>query len=689
MGPIQYPLSKQVNQVDDYHGEIIADPYRWLEDVDSDETQAWVQEQNRLTISYLEKIPGRAGIKQRLTELMNYPRAAAPFKIAGRYFQLRNTGLQNQDVLYVLDSLDGKRQVLLDPNLLTEDSSVALVNWKVSPDGQLLAYATSSSGSDWQTWRIRDINTGRDMIDILEWCKFSNATWLPDSSGFFYTRYDPQIPGEEFIEVTQNQKLFLHKIGEPQSVDHLVYSRPDQPQWGFDTQISDDDKYLLLTIWQGTETRNWFFYVDLFLMDGFIELIHELEASYQFLGNDGPLFYFRTDYQAPLGKVIVIDINHPQKSNWSTIIPEAENMLESVYLIKDELIAIYLQNAHHKILLYEISGNIFGEIPLPSLGSLVVNVHEDYINGKREDDELFFLFHSFVYPPSIFRYDLKTEKTECLESPIVDFPFEDYTTEQVFASSKDGTKIPMFMVHRKDISKNQNTRTLLYGYGGFNISLTPSFMINRLVWLEQGSIFAMANLRGGGEYGEDWHQAGSLHQKQNTFDDMIACADYLISTGYTSSAYLAIEGRSNGGLLVGACMTQRPDLFGAALPAVGVMDMLRFHKFTIGWAWVSDYGSPEDPDQFPILRSYSPLHNIHAGINYPATLITTADHDDRVVPGHSFKFCATLQSAQAGSAPILIRIQSKAGHGFGKPLAALLDEQGDILAFLTQALGYA
>ncbi|MCJ7660919.1 MAG: prolyl oligopeptidase family serine peptidase [Anaerolineales bacterium] len=686
MKGIDYPNSKKTDQTDDYHGTIVADPYRWLEDVDSTETLEWIKKQNEVTFSFLEQIPSRDVIRNRLTELWDFPKAYAPQKHGQRYFQMRNSGLQNQDVLHIADRFDGPWHVLLDPNTLSDDGTVALTSWNASKDGSKIAYATSISGSDWLTWRVRDVSTGKDLPDVIEWSKFSEAAWLTDGSGFFYAKYDEPEQNEAYDGLNLNQKLFLHILGISQSEDELILHRPDQPEWGFSPRISDDGFFLILHVWQGTDARNRLFYKTLNQDDVFIELINDLEANYEFVGNDGPVIYLRTDYEAPRGKLIAIDTRKPQKENWVTIIPESKDVLETVKMGKNQFVVIYLHNAHHRIRLFDITGNPSGEIDLPTLGSIVAFNQNTDLHSNRSDDELFFSFHSFAVPPTGFRFDFYKKSSHIIEDPKINFDFDTLTTEQVIVKSKDGTQVPLFLVHRNDITLNSINPTLLYGYGGFNIPTTPTFSTSRLIWLELGGVLAVACLRGGSEYGEEWHQAGMLHNKQNVYDDFISCASYLIDNGYTKSPKLAIQGRSNGGLLVGACITQRPDLFGAALPAVGVMDMLRFHKFTIGWAWVSDYGSSEEPDQFETLFKYSPLHNIKPSLNYPATLITTADHDDRVVPGHSFKFAAALQAAQAGDPPILIRIQTKAGHGFGKPTSLLIEEEADIWAFLVEVL---
>jgi prolyl oligopeptidase len=686
MQKIQYPHTRKVDHVDDYHGFQVSDPYRWLEDDHSPETLAWIESQNKITFSFLDEIPEREKIRQRLTDLWDYAKASAPLKRGGRYFQLRNTGLQNQDVLYVMESLEDEGRVLLDPNRFSEDGTVALTAWEVSKDGKFIAYATSSSGSDWLTWRIRQVDNGEELRDLIEWSKFSGAAWLPDGSGFYYSAYDPPQEGQTYTGVNYYQKLFLHHLGNPQSEDELIYERKDQKEWGFDGQVSDDGRYLVIHVWQGTDRRNRLFYQDLIGGGEIVELISELEAGFHFVGHEDGRFYFRTDLQAPRGRLISILLEKPGKEHWETVIHESEDILESVKYAGGQFVATYLTDAYHQVRRFNRQGSFLGEINLPGIGSIVSL--NGYLNlfGSPDQDELFFTYHSFVHPPTVFRYTFSQNELSIISKPEINFDFSPYQTRQMFATSKDGTQVPLFMVHKKDLVLDGENPTLLFGYGGFNISLLPMFSISRLAWLEMGGVLAVACLRGGGEYGEQWHQAGMLHNKQNVFDDFISCAEYMIAEGFTSPSHLAIQGGSNGGLLVGACMVQRPDLFGAALPAVGVMDMLRFHKFTIGWAWVSDYGSADDPDQFKTLYAYSPYHNLLPGTHYPATLVTTADHDDRVVPGHSFKFAAALQACQTGDAPVLIRIQTKAGHGFGKPTSILIEEQADIWAFLAKVL---
>jgi len=629
----------------------------------------------------LQEIPAREQLKKRLTQLWNYEKYGVPFKRGDRYFYFKNDGLQNQSVLYTLTDLEAEPQVLLDPNQFSEDGTVALSGLAISEDGALLAYGLSRSGSDWQEWYVRDVATASDRPDHLQWIKFSGASWTRDSQGFFYSRYDAPNEQTKYEDINYFQKLYYHRVGTPQSDDLLIYERPDQKEWGFDGSVTEDGRYLIVTVWQGTDPKHLVFYKDLEASDaGVVELINQFEADYRFIGNDGARFWFRTDLDAPRGRVIAIDLERPERQHWQEVIPEAAETLEDVGLLNNQFVLDYLQDAHTQIKVFDLDGAFAQEIELPGLGSA------DGFDGKRFDTETFYSFTSFTTPTTIYRYDFQTQTSTLFRRPQVDFNPENYETHQVFYTSKDGTRVPMFITHKRGLELNGQNPTYLYGYGGFGISLTPSFSVSNLVWMELGGVFAVANLRGGGEYGEDWHQAGTQLNKQNVFDDFIAAAEWLIAHQYTCPQKLAIGGGSNGGLLVGACMTQRPDLFAAALPAVGVMDMLRFHQFTIGWAWVSDYGSSEDPEMFKALYAYSPLHNLKPGTAYPATLITTADHDDRVVPAHSFKFAAALQAAHGGEAPVLIRIETKAGHGAGKPTAKIIEEASDRWAFLVRVL---
>lgn len=679
--PLAYPPSPTTEQVDDYHGMKIADPYRWLEAPDSEQTRQWIDAQNEITFGFLNQIPARERIQKRLTQLWDYERYGTPFKRGDRFFFFKNDGLQNQSVLYTLQSLDDEPEVLLDPNTLSEDGTIALSGLEISDDGQLMAYGLSTAGSDWQEWKVRDVSTREDRADHLKWVKFSGASWSEDGQGFYYSRYDEPDEKSKLEAVNYFQKLYYHRLGTPQSEDELVYHRPDQKEWGFGGGVTEDGNYLIISVWLGTDSRNLVFYKDLRQPESaIVELIPEFEASYSFVDNEGSTFWFRTDLDAPRGRLIAIETAQSDRAHWKEIIPQAPETLEGVGLLNNQFIASYLKDAHSEVRIFELDGAFVRRVELPGLGSV------GGFGGKREDTETFYSFTGFTTPTTIYRYNLVTHESTLFRQPQVDFNPDDYETKQVFYASQDGTQVPMFITHKKGLKLDGNNPTYLYGYGGFNISLTPSFSVSNLVWMELGGVYAVPNLRGGNEYGEEWHQAGMKLNKQNVFDDFIAAAEWLIANDYTSSSKLAIGGGSNGGLLVGACMTQRPDLFAAALPAVGVMDMLRFHQFTIGWAWTAEYGSPENPEEFQALYAYSPLHNLKPGTAYPATLVTTADHDDRVVPAHSFKFTAALQAAHQGSNPVLIRIETKAGHGAGKPTAKIIEEVSDRWAFLVRVL---
>ena len=679
---IIYPDSERVEQTDNYHGIEVQDPYRWLENPDSESTRDWVAAQNKVTNSYLNTITAKENIQQRLTQLWDYEKYGSPFKRGQRYFYFKNDGLQNQSVLYTLESLDEAGAVLLDPNTLSEDGTVALSGLSISDDGQWLAYGLSTAGSDWVEYRVRNITTKEDCSDRLQWIKFSGASWTKDNQGFYYSRYDEPNEQTKLEDVNYYQKLYYHRLGTEQAEDTLIYHRPDQKEWGFDGSVTEDGKYLIISVWQGTDRKNLVFYQDLSQPESeVVELISEFEASYGVIENDGDTFWVRTDLDAPRGRVIAIALNNSERSNWKEIIPEAAETLRSVGLLNNQFVTNYLKDARSQINIYDLDGTLVREVELPGIGSA------GGFGGKRYDTETFYTFTSFTTPATIYRYDMKTGESKLFRQPKVDFDPDEYQTQQVFYPSKDGTKIPMFITHKKCLELDGNNPTYLYAYGGFNISLTPSFSISNLVWLEMGGIYAVPNLRGGGEYGEAWHQAGMKDKKQNVFDDFIAAAEWLIDNRYTSEKKLAIAGGSNGGLLVGACMTQRPDLFAAAIPAVGVLDMLRFHKFTIGWAWCPEYGDPDNEADFKTLYAYSPLHNLKEGTEYPATMITTADHDDRVVPAHSFKFAAALQAAHRGHNPVLIRIETKAGHGAGKPTSKIIEEAADKWAFLVANLG--
>jgi prolyl oligopeptidase len=682
MTKMKYPTTKTVEQVDDYHGTKIADPYRWLEDADSPETKAWITAQNEVTDKLLASIPQREQIHRRLTKLWNFPRYSVPFQRLGHYFYSKNDGLQNQAVLYTADSLNGEPRLLLDPNTLSADGTVALSGMALSDDAKRLAYGLAKAGSDWQEWRVRDVATGKDLPDLVEWVKFSNAAWTNDSQGFFYSRFDEPQGENQFTAVNYYQKLYYHKLGDKQSQDTLIYRRDDEKEWGFGGEVTEDGKYLIIDVTKGTDRKNLLFYRDLQTPSApVVELIKDWHAQYGVVGSDGPVFYVLTDDDAPRYRLVAIDINKPGKENWKTLIPQSEHLLQFASVVGDQFFATYLQDARSVVKRFDLAGQPLGEVALPGIGTA------GGFTGRRDDKDTFYSFTGFTTPASIYRFDLASGKSEVFKQPQVDFSPSDFETKQVFYQSKDGTRVPMFITHKKGLVLDGSNPTLLYGYGGFNISLTPSFSVSRMVWMEMGGVYAVPNLRGGGEYGREWHESGMKEHKQNVFDDFITAAEWLIREKYTSPSKLAIAGGSNGGLLVGACMTQRPDLYGAALPAVGVMDMLRFHKYTIGWAWVGEFGSADEAAQFPVLHKYSPLHNLKAGTKYPATLITTADHDDRVVPAHSFKYAAALQAAQGGPAPTLIRIDVSAGHGAGKPTTKMIDEVTDTYSFLIPALG--
>ena len=681
---LKYPETKQIDHVDEMHGVKVADPYRWLEDDvrQSKEVADWVAAENKVTSAYLSALPQRDAIKKRLTELWNYEKFGSPFKAGGRYFYFKNDGLQNQSVLYKLESLNADPVVFIDPNSWSKDGTVALGSTAFSDDGRYVAYSVAEAGSDWNTWRIIEVETGRLLADELKWVKFSGASWTADSKGFFYGRYDEPAAGEAFQKTNLNQQVFYHRVGTSQSDDVLVYKRPDEPTWGFQNRVTEDGRYLVMQIWKGTDHKYRIVYKDLTEPYGMpIDLIQNFENEYSFLGNEGPEFFFQTDLNAPRKRVVAIDIRKPKIVR--EVIPQAAETLTGVDIVANMFVASYLKDAKTQVKMYSLDGSFVREVEFPGIGTA------SGFGGKRTDTETFYSFSSFATPPTIFRYDMLTGNSTKLKQAQVKFNPDDYTVEQVFYPSKDGTKVPMFIAHKKGIKRDGTNPTLMYGYGGFSISLTPGFSIARIGWMEMGGVFAMPNLRGGGEYGEEWHKAGTKLSKQNVFDDFISAGEWLIEQKYTSPSKLAIQGGSNGGLLVGACMTQRPDLFGACLPAVGVMDMLRFHKFTAGRFWVDDYGSADNPEEFKALYAYSPFHNLKSGTRYPATLVTTADTDDRVVPGHSFKFAARLQACQSGDAPTLIRIETRAGHGAGKPTDKIIEEVADQWAFLVKNLGMA
>ncbi|GAB4187397.1 MAG: prolyl oligopeptidase family serine peptidase [Wenzhouxiangellaceae bacterium] len=683
---LEYPETRRGDQVDDYHGTKVADPYRWLE-ADVRETPAvaeWVAAQNAVTDAYLETLEQRDQIRPLLTKLWDYERFGVPVRAGERYFFTRNDGLQNQSVLYVQDGPEGEPKVLIDPNQWADDGTVALAQWVPSPQGRYLAYGIQDGGSDWRLWRILDVASGRILDEELRWLKFTSVSWTPDESGFYYSRYPQPAEGETFQSLNLNMKVYHHQIGQPQSADRLVHEDPQHPEWGYAAEVTDDGRYLVVTVWQGTDDRYQIMYRDLrddtaqlrYLIEGF-------ESAYELAGNQGETLFFRTTNQAQRYRVIAINPAQPQPRHWREVVPQSQHVLQAAVLFGGHLLLEYLEDAKSALQIHDLQGTLEQRVDLPGLGSVGA------LSGSEKHDEAFFAFSSFNRPDTIYRLQMESGKADIFKAPELSFDPDRFVVRQVFYRSKDGTRVPMFLAHRKDLSDQLPAPTMLYAYGGFNISLTPSFSPTRLAWLELGGVYAVANLRGGGEYGEAWHKAGTKLNKQNVFDDFIAAGEYLVKEGITQPQKLAIFGGSNGGLLVGAVTNQRPDLFAAAVPAVGVMDMLRFQHFTAGRFWVDDYGSSADAAEFKALYAYSPYHNVKAGTEYPAVMVTTADFDDRVVPGHSFKYIAALQQAQAGDEPVLIRIETRAGHGAGKPTEKVIDEYTDVLAFFAEHTGLA
>lgn len=674
-----YPVTRRVDHTDDYHGTSVADPYRWLEaDVrESDEVAGWVQVQSDFARAYLDALPAREILERRLSALYDYERWSTPSRKGGRFFYFKNDGLQDQAVLYVAESPTEEGRVLLDPNTWSDDGTVALSTYSVSEDGQLIAYAKSESGSDWKTIHVMDIETGDLLDDHLEWVRFGGIDWDHGNKGFYYARYPQPEEGEQFQSVALNQKIYHHRLGQPQSEDKLVYERSDEPEWSFGVTVTDDGQWLVLSIHRGTDPQNqvWVKNLDDHAAE-WRPLVDNFDNEFAYLANDGSRLFFLTDESAPQKRIVSIDVANPGEP--AEVVPERDATLVDADLVGGRLIAQYLKDVHAEVEMFELDGQSAGKVALPGIGSA------RGFHGRPSHEETYFSFTNAVTPTSIYRLDIATGDVDVLRRPAIDFDSDRYVVEQVFYPSEDGTKIPMTIAHRKGIEKNGKNPTLLYAYGGFNIPITPNFSVDYAAWMEQGGVVAIANLRGGGEYGEEWHQAGKKENKQNVFDDFIAAAEWLIANGYTSSDKLAIRGGSNGGLLVGAVMTQRPELFGACLPAVGVHDMLRFHKFTAGQFWRSEYGSADEPDEFPYLYAYSPYHNVEPGTAYPPTMVTTADTDDRVVPMHSFKFAAALQNAQEGDDPILLRVEIKAGHGAGTPVSKRIEQSADIWAFLAK-----
>ena len=680
---MNYPTTHQVDQSDNFHGTDVLDPFRWLEqDVRKPEVDAWIQAQNKVTSGYLDSLPGRQKIEARLKELWNYDKYGTPFKRGENYFYFKKTGLQNHDVLYRSSAVDGEPTLVLDPNTWSDDGTTALGGFTFSDDGKQLAYGIQESGSDWRTYRVMEVETGKVLEDKIEWMKFSGVSWAKDGSGFFYSRYEKPNENQEMQSLNLGQKVYFHKLGQAQTQDKLIHEDAENPEYGFGATVTDDGRYLVLTNWVGTDNRFRILYRDLKdqAADKMNVLIDKFENEYTLLGNEGSKLYFKSDWNAPKKCILTIDLAAENRTP-KVIVPEVNESIESASIVGDSLVVGYLKDAKSQVSIFDLAGKPVREVELPGIGTA------SGFGGKRDQQETFFSFSSFNQPPSSYRYDLATGKTELVRSAKVAFDPNEFEVHQVFYQSKDGTRVPMFVSYKKGLKLDGTNPTLLYGYGGFNVSLTPSFSISKLQWMEMGGIYAMANLRGGGEYGKAWHKAGTKTNKQNVFDDFIAAAEYLIENKYTAKQHLGIQGRSNGGLLVGACMTQRPDLYGACLPAVGVMDMLRFHRFTAGRFWTDDYGNADkDAAEFKALYAYSPYHNLKPDTEYPPTLVSTADHDDRVVPWHSFKFAARLQAAHKGDNPVLIRIETKAGHGSGKPTAKIIEEVADEWAFLVKHL---
>lgn len=680
---LHYPTPHTVPQVDDYFGTKVSDPYRWMEDLDSPETKAWVDAENEVTAAYFKPLTFRDGIHKRMMDLANYERFSMPQKRGSRYFYSRNSGLQNQSVVYWTEGLHGEPRELIDPNTYLADGTMAIGSLSITHDGRLAAIALSEAGSDWQKIIIRDVATGKDLPDVIQWTKFGAAAWLQDGSGFYYSGYDAPPDGDVLKAANFSMKIFFHKLGTPQKNDPVIFERPDNKEIYIFSGVTDDGKYLLITQQQGTSPNNELAVLDLTDPHAKVQrLITNADATYSPIGNDGSHFWLYTTLNASNGKVIAIDLKQPEREHWTTVIPEAKSKLDSVSLVHRTLIAEYLQDAHTQVELFDEKGKHIHTLALPGIGTATG------FSGERDDEETFYSFANFTTPNVIFRLDMKTLQSTVYREPKVAFDRSQYESKEVFVTSKDGTKVPVFLTYKKGLKLDGNNPTLLYAYGGFNVSLSPYFSATLIPWLERGGVYALACLRGGGEYGEAWHRAGMKLNKQNVFDDFIASAEWLIANKYTSTKKLAIRGESNGGLLMGAMITQRPDLFGAVAAGVGVMDMLRFDKFTVGWGWKADYGSPsENEAEFHAIYKYSPLHNLKPDAKYPSTLIFTADHDDRVFPAHSFKFAAQMQKDQAGPSPVLIRIETRAGHGGGMPLSKRLDVEADIQAFFLRELG--
>jgi prolyl oligopeptidase len=683
---LSYPTTKKVDQVDTYHGEKIVDPYRWLEDDNSAETKVWVTAQNAVSSKYLQALPNRDKIKASYTALYNFEKFGLPTKEGGRYFWTRNDGLQQQAVLYVADSLQGEPRILIDPNTMSKDGTFALGSTSVSRDGKFMVYGASSAGSDWTEFRVRDIVTGKDLADHIQWVKFSGADWSPDGKGFFYSAYDAPKDGEKLTGANYFQKSYYHRLGTQQSDDVLVYERKDQKEWGFGTFASEDKALLMISVWRGAGAKNGLLWAPLekdggFRSTKFSELTLDFDAEYSVIGSRDKTLWIKTNFDAPRGRVMQIDLNKPAKSDWKVVIPESEQTLESASIVGNTIIAQYLKDARTVVQRFSLDGKALGEVSLPGVGTA------NGYGGKFADPETFFTYTSLTEPSAVYRYDVAKNEVSAWRKPKTAFDSSQFESKQVFVTSRDGTKIPVFIAHKKGLKLDGNNASFLTAYGGFGVSSTPGYRVTAGAWMEMGGVFVLASIRGGGEYGKAWHDAAKGALRQNGFDDFIAVAQWLSTNGYSKPEKIGVTGGSNGGLLIGAVVNQRPEIFGAAIPEVGVMDMLRFQKFTIGWAWVPEYGTSEKADDFTHLKKTSPLHNVKSGAKYPSIMVMTSDHDDRVVPAHSFKYAAVLQAADTGNAPKIIRIETSAGHGAGAPTSKIIDGRTDVLAFFANALG--
>jgi prolyl oligopeptidase len=688
-------LARRADQVDDYHGELVADPYRWLEDTNAAETTAWIQAQNEVTERWLSHVKTREEIGRRLSELWDYPRFKAPFERAGRWFQLRNSGLQNQDVLYVMESAEDDGHVLLDPNQLSADGTVAVQSFDVTEDGELLAYATSTAGSDWMSWHVREVATGQDRPDVVEWSKYSGASWLKDGSGFYYGAFEPPTAGAEYLEAADAPKVGFHRLGTPQREDEIVFEAPEEPDWTSDAVVSDDGRFAVISISKGTAPEAQLRVLDLeHPGNGLRALVDDFSSKASYVTNVGATFYLLTDDGAERQRIVAVDLDNPGRARWREVIAESTALLLAARHCNGLLVCHYLQDACSRLAVFGFDGSRVRDVPVPGVSSLLADYDNAGFEGRPDSPTLHFVSTSFIDSGSLWEHDLSSGETRLVRAASARIDPRTLVSEQVFVTADDGAAIPLFLTRRRDVQPNGEVPVLLYGYGGFDISMTPRFSVSWAAFMERGGLLAVAALRGGGEYGRTWHRAGMLANKQRVFDDFCDCSRWLTASGWSRSGRIAINGGSNGGLLVGACVTQHPELFGAAVADVGVFDMLRFHRFTIGWAWKSDFGDPDEPEQYRWLRAYSPLHNVEAGRRYPPILLTTGDHDDRVIPGHSFKFAATLQAAadsdEAGSgpqAPVLVRTETSAGHGHGLPTTKAIALATDVLAFIEETVG--